>query len=138
MKKYFNLALIILGIILFLGGLFLYGFGIHEIIPVPRQDLLPWCTSVLGILFIIEGACELFLKKTKEMKIEKFDERNVAIANSAKATGFEVMTSLFSITMLVMALLGYLTEDIFFTFFIVFLIAQISFIGRLCYLQKKM
>ena len=79
MKKYFNLALIVIGMIVFLGGLFLYGLGVHEIIPVPRQDLLPWSTSILGILFIISGVCELFFKKTKEMKIEESDERNVAI-----------------------------------------------------------
>ena len=53
MKKYFNLALIVIGMIVFLGGLFLYGLGVHEIIPVPRQDLLPWSTSILGILFYL-------------------------------------------------------------------------------------
>lgn len=138
MKKYFNLALIIIGMIVFLGGLFLYGLGVHEIIPVPRQDLLPWSTSILGILFIISGVCELFFKKTKEMQIEESDERNVAISNSAKATGFEVMTCLFSITILVMALLGYLTKGVFFTFIGVFSIAQISFVIRLLYLQRTM
>lgn len=138
MKKYFNLYLIILGMILFLGGLLLYGLGIHEIIPVPRQDLLPWCTSILGILFIVSGACEVFFKKTKEMQIEECDERNIAITNSAKATGFEVITFLLSIAILAMALLGYLTKVVFFTFFIIFLISQISFVVKLLYLQKKM
>ena len=72
------------------------------------------------------------------MKIEESDERNVAISNSAKATGFEVMTCLFSITILVMALLGYLTKGVFFTFIGVFSIAQISFVIRLLYLQRTM
>ena len=70
--------------------------------------------------------------------VEESDERNVAISNSAKATGFEVMTCLFSITILVMALLGYLTKGVFFTFIGVFSIAQISFVIRLLYLQRTM
>lgn len=138
MKKHFNLALIILGMIFLLGGLLLYGLEIHKIISIPRPDLFPWASSLLGIILISSGACELFFKKTKEMIIEESDERNVAIANTAKATGFDVMTSLFSAVILVMALLGYLTKVVLFTFFIVFLISQISFVTRLWYLQKKM
>ena len=138
MEKYFNLAQIAVGLMVLLGGLLLYGLGIHEMIPVPRPDLLPWCTGILGILFIISGVCELFFKKTKEIEIEENDERNIAITNAAKATGFDVMISLFSIVILAMALLGYLTKVVFFAFFIVFLIAQISFIAKLWYLHKKM
>lgn len=138
MKKYFNLALIAVGLVVLLGGLLLYSLGIHEVIPIPRTDLLPWCTGVLGSILILSGVCELFFKKTKEIEIEENDERNIAIANAAKATGFDVMISLFSIIIIALALLGYLTKVVFFAFFGVFLITQISFVVRLWYLHKKM
>lgn len=138
MKKYFNLAMTAVGLVVLLGGLLLYSLGIHEVIPVPRPDLLPWCTGVVGSILILSGACELFFKRTKEIEIEENDERNIAITNAAKATGFDVMLSLFSIAIIALALLGYLTKVVFFTFFGVFLIAQVSFVIRVWYLHKKM
>ena len=119
-----------------MGGLLLYGFHIHEIVSIPQ--LLPWVSSFLGIIAIVTGVCELLFKKTKEMQIEETDERNKVIANAAKATGFEVMTSLFATAIAVLALLGTLTKIVFFTFFAVFMLAQIAFVVRLWYLQKKM
>lgn len=51
------------------------------------------------------------------MQIKESDERNVVISNLAKAAGFDVIIYLFSITILAMALLGYLTKGIFFYFY---------------------
>lgn len=138
MKKYFNLGLTAVGLVVLLGGLLLYSLGINKTIPVPRPDLLPWCTGVFGSILILSSAYELFSKKSKEIEIEKNDERNITIANAAKATGFDVMLSLLSIAIIALALLGYLTKVVFFTFFGVFFIAQISFVIRVWYLHKKM
>lgn len=63
--------MIVTGMIILLGGLLTYGLGIHEIIPVPRPDLIVVGTSLIGILLIASGACDLFVKKTKEMEIEE-------------------------------------------------------------------
>lgn len=77
-------------------------------------------------------------KKTREQEIEAKDERNIALGNAAKATGFEVFTSLFSIAILILALLGYMNTVSFFTLFAAFFIGQSAFIGRLWYLHKNM
>ena len=45
--------------IILLGGLLTYGLGVHEIIPVPRPDLIVVGTSLIGILLIVSGVCEL-------------------------------------------------------------------------------
>ena len=66
MKKRVSAVLTISGIIILLGGLFTYGLGIHDILPVPRPDLVVWGTSLIGILMIVSGACDLLAKKTRQ------------------------------------------------------------------------
>ena len=66
----------IAGVIILLGGLLTYGLGLHEIVPVPRPDLIVAGTSLIGIGLIVSGVCDLFTKKSKEMEIEEKDERN--------------------------------------------------------------
>jgi len=80
MKKRLLILMIVTGMIILLGGLLTYGLGIHEIIPVPRPDLIVVGTSLIGILLIASGACDLFVKKTKEMEIEENDERNISLS----------------------------------------------------------
>ncbi|HIZ76078.1 MAG TPA: hypothetical protein H9669_00390 [Firmicutes bacterium] len=138
MKKIVSFGILTIGFLIFLGGLFLYGLGIHQLLPIPRPDLFIWATSIAGIALIICGVCELFFKKTREQEIEAKDERNIALGNAAKATGFEVFTSLFSIAILILALLGYMNTVSFFTLFAAFFIGQSAFIGRLWYLHKNM
>ena len=70
MKKRVSAVLTISGIIILLGGLFTYGLGMHEILPVPRPDLVVWGTSLIGILMIVSGACDLLAKKTRQELIE--------------------------------------------------------------------
>ena len=82
------------GMIILLGGLLTYGLGVHEIIPVPRPDLIVVGTSLIGILLIVSGVCDLFVKKTKEMEIEENDERNISLSNAAMASGFKVMNEI--------------------------------------------
>ena len=52
MKKRLLILMIVTGMIILLGGLLTYGLGIHEIIPVPRPDLIVVGTSLIGILLI--------------------------------------------------------------------------------------
>lgn len=94
MKKKMLLIELITGMIILLGGLMTYGLGIHNILPVPRPDLVVWGTTLVGIIFILSGS-DLLSKKTKAEEIEENDERNIAIGNAAMALGFKVMTTLF-------------------------------------------
>lgn len=91
MKKRLLILMTVTGMIILLGGLLTYGLGVHEIIPVPRPDLIVVGTSLIGILLIVSGVCDLFVKKTKEMEIEENDERNISLSNAAMASGFKVM-----------------------------------------------
>lgn len=88
MKKRLLILMTVTGMIILLGGLLTYGLGVHEIIPVPRPDLIVVGTSLIGILLIVSGVCDLFVKKTKEMEIEENDERNISLSNAAMASGF--------------------------------------------------
>ena len=61
MKKRLLILMTVTGMIILLGGLLTYGLGVHEIIPVPRPDLIvvgtyrtelleiPVCIGVPGI-----------------------------------------------------------------------------------------
>ena len=40
MKKRLLILMTVTGMIILLGGLLTYGLGVHEIIPVPRPDLM--------------------------------------------------------------------------------------------------
>ena len=40
MKKRLLILMTVTGMIILLGGLLTYGLGVHEIIPVPRPDLI--------------------------------------------------------------------------------------------------
>ena len=82
MKKRLLILMTVTGMIILLGGLLTYGLGVHEIIPVPRPDLIVVGTSLIGILLIVSGVCDLFVKKTKEMEIEENDERNISLSNT--------------------------------------------------------
>lgn len=68
MKKKMLLIELITGMIILLGGLMTYGLGIHNILPVPRPDLVVWGTTLVGIIFILSGS-DLLSKKTKAVNI---------------------------------------------------------------------
>ena len=61
MKKRVSLFITVMGVFILLGGLLTYGLGLHEIVPVPRPDLIVTGTSLIGILLIIPGTCDLFM-----------------------------------------------------------------------------
>lgn len=138
MKKYLSVIITVIGIIILLGGLLTYGLGIHEIAPVPRPDLIVVGTSLIGILFMVTGACDLLGKKTREMEIEENDERNIALSNSAMASGFKVMNVTIAISVFSLIFTGYMTVVPCFTIIGAYAIGQIVFVVRLWHLHKTM
>ena len=64
MKKGLLIFMTIAGMVILLGGLLTYGLGINKIIPVPRPDLIVVGTSLIGILLMISGGCDLLIKKS--------------------------------------------------------------------------
>ena len=138
MKKTLANLSIALGLIILLGGLLSYGLGINNIIPVPRPDLIVSGTTLIGIIFIVSGTCDLFVKKTREMEIEEKDERNIALSNAAMASGFKVMNVSISVSLFVLIFTGYMTVVPCFTIIGAFTIGQLAFILKLWHLQKTM
>lgn len=138
MKKRVSFLMIIAGAIILLGGLLTYGLGIHEIVPVPRPDLIVVGTSLIGCLLLISGVCDLLLSKSKEAEIEEKDERNIALSNAAMASGFKVMSFAIGIAVFALIFTGYMTEVSCFTILGAYIIGQVAFIVRLWYLNRTM
>ena len=138
MKKGVLILLIVLGFIILLGGLLTYGLGLHEIVPVPRPDLIVTGTSLIGILLIVSGACDLFVKKTRDVEIEEQDERNITIRNAAMTSGFQVMSVAIAIAIFTLIFTGYLTTVACFTMIGAYMVGQIVFLVRLWVLHKTM
>lgn len=138
MKKTLANLSIAIGLIILMGGLLSYGLGINNIIPVPRPDLIVSGTTLIGIIFIISGACDLFIKNTREMEIEEKDERNIALSNAAMASGFKVLNVSISVALFALIFTGYMTVVPCFTIIAAFTIGQVAFILKLWHLQKTM
>lgn len=138
MKKTLANLSIAAGLIILMGGLLTYGLGINDIIHVPRPDLIAPGTTLIGIIFIVSGACDLFVKKTREMEIEEKDERNIALSNAAMASGFKVMNISISVSLFILIFTGYMTVVPCFTIIGAFTIGQLAFILKLWHLQKTM
>ena len=138
MKKGLLILMTVTGMIILLGGLLTYGLGVHEIIPVPRPDLIVVGTTLIGILLIVSGVCDLFVKKTKEMEIEENDERNISLSNAAMASGFKVMNVTIAVSIFALIFTGYMTVVPCFTIIGAYAIGQVVFIVRLWYLHKTM
>ena len=138
MKKRVSLFITVTGVFILLGGLLTYGLGLHEIVPVPRPDLIVTGTSLIGILLIIPGTYDLFMKKTKEIEIEEHDERNIALSNAAMASGFKVMNITIAFSLFALIFTGYMTVVPCFTIIGAYFIGQIVFLARLWYLNKTM
>lgn len=138
MKKILAYISVIAGLIILLGGLLTYGLGINDSIPVPRPDLIVSGSSLIGIILIVSGSCDLFTKKTKEMEIEEKDERNIALGNAAMASGFKVLNVSISISLFALIFTGYMTVIPCFTIIGAFTIGQIAFIIKLRQLHKTM
>lgn len=125
------------GMIIFLGGLLTYGLGVHQLLPVPRPDLVVDVTTLIGILLILMG-CDIFSTPTKEMKILEKDERNIAIMNTSMAYAYKVTVTLLVLVLFALTFMGYMSKVIFFSIAGVIAIGQITFFLATCSLERKM
>lgn len=74
----------------------------------------------------------------KQLKIEEKDERNIALANAAKARAYETMMWLYAISISLLALFNIISVFAFFILLSVFAICQIYFIIRLWKYHKEL
>ena len=55
MKHKIQKVELFVGVIVLLGGLLTYGLGVHQLLPVPRPDLVVYGTTLIGIILILMG-----------------------------------------------------------------------------------
>lgn len=137
MKRNMQKAEFFIGIVILLGGLFTYGLGVHQLLPVPRPDLVVYGTTLIGVLFILTGS-DIFSKPTKEMQILENDERNIAITNASLAYAYKVSTTLFVIVLFALIFMGYVSKVVCFSMIGVIAIGQITWIVTAHCLEKRM
>lgn len=141
MKKGLNNLTIAIGIVVICASLFGYGLDKFGYLEIPNNKL-PLIVIVIGIGIIISGVCDVFVNSNnevkKELEIEANDERNICINRIAKSFAFDIMTILFSIAITLLALMGKISTSVFFIFFGIYVISQITYIYKLRSLNNKM
>ena len=55
MKHKIQKVELFVGVIVLLGGLLTYGLGVHQLLPVPRPDLVVYGTTLIGIILPISS-----------------------------------------------------------------------------------
>ena len=136
MKHKIQKVELFIGVIIFLGGLLTYGLGVHQLLPVPRPDLVVYGTTLIGIILIFMG-CDIFSKPTKEMQILENDERNIAITNASLATAYKVTLTLLVLVLFALIFMGYMSKVVFFSIAGVIAIGQITWVITARYLDKN-
>ncbi len=137
MKHKIQILELFLGVIILAGGLLTYGLGFHQLLPVPRPDLVVYGTTLIGTILILLG-CDLFSKPTREMQILENDERNIVIANTSMAYAYKVTVTLLVLVLFALTFMGYMSKVVFFSIVGVVAIGQITWIITAYYLEKKM
>ncbi|MFA9464481.1 MAG: hypothetical protein ACERKN_09345 [Velocimicrobium sp.] len=108
MKKYSHYSAAIVGVIL-LG----IGFYLMKMLS-DSQSTLPYVCIGVGAGFLGGGMSEIIQKRAigknpklaKELEITRLDERNVTIANKAKAKAYDMMVFIFGALMLTYTLMN--------------------------------
>jgi len=110
-KNHWNYCLTAIGIIMLAAGLFLI-----KTFPEPEGIMraLPYVCIGLGCGIFGHGMGNIISLKAiknspdiqRQLEIDKMDERNIAIANRAKAKAFDMMVFVFGALMLSFALMG--------------------------------
>lgn len=136
MKHKIQKVELFIGVIIFLGGLLTYGLGVHQLLPVPRPDLVVYGTTLIGIILIFMG-CDIFSKPTKEMQILENDERNIAITNASLANAYKVTLTLLVLVLFALVFMGYMSKVVFFSIAGVIAIGQITWVITARYLDKN-
>ena len=141
-KKSLSITLSIVGILLAAGG-----FVILKTIDSPQgvMRVLPYLILGIGCGVFGHGMGDLFSSLTyqkhpdlaKQMEIERGDERNVAIANKAKAKAYDVMIFLFGALMVCFALMEVELTAILLLVFAYLFVVGLSIYYR-CKFEKEM
>lgn len=110
-KKNFNYLIAVVGLLLLVTGLILL-----KVIANPQGILLvvPYVCIGLGCGAFGHGVGDIVSNKVaknnpqlqKQMEIDKNDERNIAIANKAKAKAYDIMLYVFGALMVTFALMS--------------------------------
>lgn len=109
-QKNFNYLLALFGFTLLAAGLYLVK---HEVNPQGLLKALPYISIGLGCGMFGHGMGNVISQKAyqrnpqiqKQIEIEQKDERNIAVANYAKAKAYDLMIYVFGALMLSLALL---------------------------------
>ncbi|MED4287449.1 hypothetical protein P4678_30400 [Priestia megaterium] len=110
--------------VLTLSGIAMILLGILVTFPVAgeirskfiRPDLVSIAIIFTGVFLSFSGITAISTEKfkTKAQKIEEEDERNIKINQYAKSKAFDLMSFLFGMGLLFLALLGYMNKVSFF------------------------
>lgn len=140
MRNNFLTSLILSGAILILLGI-LSKIADFEFwgIPFIRLDLVPIAISFLGILLLVMGVSVTISEKykTETHKILENDERQVAINQKAKSKAFDLMLVVFSLSLLTLAMLGYMNVVSLFSLAGIYLICVVYFLYNLVKIEKE-
>ena len=123
MKHKIQKVELFVGVIVLLGGLLTYGLGVHQLLPVPRPDLVVYGTTLIGIILILMG-CDIFSKPT--------------ITNASLANAYKVTLTLLVLVLFALIFMGYMSKVVFFSIVGVIAIGQITWVITARYLDKKM
>ena len=123
-------------------GLLIAGFALLKLVAAPQGVLLvlPYICIGVGCGAFGHGVGELLHEKAiksnpklhKQMEIEKKDERNIFIANQAKAKAYDSMVYVFGALMLSFALMG---VDL--VVMLLFVCAYLFIVGSYVYSMNK-
>lgn len=112
MKKSISAYILtVVGVVLLAGGVYFI-----KTIEAPQDMLvaLPYICVGLGCVIFGHGLGEIVLQRAmksapaaaKQLEIDKKDERNLAIANQAKAKAYDMMVFVFGALLISLALMG--------------------------------
>ena len=108
MKHKIQKVELFVGVIVLLGGLLTYGLGVHQLLPVPRPDLVVYGTTL------------------------------IAITNASLANAYKVTLTLLVLVLFALIFMGYMSKVVFFSIVGVIAIGQITWVITARYLDKKM
>lgn len=141
MKKYKNYLITAAGLIMIIGGAALSN------IPFFQDALkgLPYGLIGIGCGTFGYGFGELYTKHLyrkhpdieHQDQVNKKDERNITLANAAKAKAFNIMTYVFGVVILAFAFMGISTEIVI-TLVVAYLFVQIYAVYNRISLEKKL
>lgn len=134
-------SLIVVGSTLLGLGIFLAIVG-AEILNISfiRMDLVPWGFGLIGSLLLILGLATILTEKhkTKEDIIEENDERLITINERSKSKAYDLMVVIIPLTLLGLAMFGYMNVVSFFLLATVYFVCYGYFVFHLLRNKAKM